>query len=656
MKVISREKREIYEFGGFRFDLDERTIERVDGPSVDALPEKTLQILALLVRRRGHLVAKDEILEQIWPDSFVEENNVEKRVSCLRQFLGKSENGGKFIETVRGHGYRFVGHVKVVEVSGAWLPETLRSPAAPQDDAPDLEFVAAIEHTPANGSGTMSDLGVRKIGRGGIVRLSVFFLLLAAGTVAAYLSYAWKTASSGGGTRSIAVLPFRPVNTANRDENYEIGIADALINRLSSTDGLIVRQLSAVRRYADLEMDPVAAGHEQKVDYVLAPYYQMADGKIRITGQLIDLATGKTEQSFDFVKDISGIFAMQDAVADELRNKLAVKFGAGPGGPTTKRGTNNEEAYRLYQLGMTLVARGGQVNKEEAIGYLDKALALDPDYARGWAGKAYAHAQNVWDLRGVPNREQIPKSFDAVQKALSIDPDLSEGHTVLCGNLLFFAYDFDRAETACRRAVELDPNSSVARLGYSRLLSCRGRFDEAFGEAKTAMDFDPASFVIQRQYANALFGLRRYQEAEEQYKRAISLNPKEYGPYDRLIRTLVAQGKEPEAFDCLIRWYEIRKEAPETIEGLKAAYTTSGWRGAVTELIRTIEARTTPNHYALAQWYATLGNKDKAFENLEKAYQERNLNMVLIRFADRHFDSLRDDPRFTEVVRRVDGT
>src|SRR3982751_2602120 len=126
MKAKLPGKREIYEFDGFRLDLDERTIERIDFQPLESLPEKTLQILALLVRSRGHLVTRDEILEEIWPDSFVEQNNVEKRVHKLRQFLGKTESGGKSIETVRGQGYRFVGRVNVVEVSGTWLPETLR--------------------------------------------------------------------------------------------------------------------------------------------------------------------------------------------------------------------------------------------------------------------------------------------------------------------------------------------------------------------------------------------------------------------------------------------------------------------------------------------------------------------------------------------------
>jgi DNA-binding winged helix-turn-helix (wHTH) protein/TolB-like protein/Tfp pilus assembly protein PilF len=648
----------IYEFGDFRLIPGEDLLLH-NGKQLTLNP-KAFAVLALLVENHGHLVQKSEIIDQIWEGAFIEEGVISKSVWFIRSVLGDTSKE-KFIQTVPRRGYRFVAPVTILNdpfrISSTMetISTGFRLPAPVEDAEPDAEFMPAKGHSAANAAAVATDIDAVSTGHSNLLRLSALILLLVAGATAAYLFYPRNTASEVGSIKSIAVLPFRPVNAANRDEGYEIGIAESLINRLSSTERLVVRPLSAVRRYADLELDPIAAGNEQKVDYVLAPYYQMADGKIRITAQLIDVKTGKTEESYDFAKNAAGLFALQDTVADELRSKLAVKFGTGSERPPTKRGTNNEEAYRLYQLAMTLVAKGGPVNIEAAIAYLDKVVTLDPNYARAWAGKAYSHTRRVWGPPGIPNREQIPKSLDAVQKALSIDPDLSEAYTVLCENRLFFEYDFDGAEAACKRAVELDQNSSVAHLASSRLLVSRGRSDEAFAEAKTAMDLDPASFVIQRQYANALYISGRYQEAEEQYRRAISLNPEEDGPYDQLIRTLDAQGKKSEAFECLIRWYEIRREGPERIEGLKAAYAVSGWHGAITELIRIIEARTTPNHYALAQWYATLGNKDKSLENLEKAFQERNLNMVLIRFADHHFISLRDDPRFIDLVRRIEG-
>jgi tetratricopeptide (TPR) repeat protein len=245
--------------------------------------------------------------------------------------------------------------------------------------------------------------------------------------------------------------------------------------------------------------------------------------------------------------------------------------------------------------------------------------------------------------------------MDALQKAISIDPDLSETQTALCDTRFSFEYDATGAEAACRRAVALDPNSSVAHLMYSRLLTSRSRFDEAFTEINTALDLDPASFNIQRHYANVLYHSRRYPEAEEQYKRVINLNPQNDGPYERLIRVLDAQGKQTEAFDYLIRLSEVHKETPEAIERLKAAYAKSGWRGALTERIRTAEAESNPDHYNLAGWYAALGNKDKAFENIEKAYQERHPLMMIFSVDLHYFDSLHDDPRYVDLVRRLGG-
>jgi len=459
-----------------------------------------------------------------------------------------------------------------------------------------------------------------------------------------------------GGVTRVAVLPLAAVDAQNRNPVYDLGVPEALILKLGADKHLAVRQLNAVRRYTDLNEDPVEIGKEQSVDYVLSGNYQIANGKIRVTAQLFDVATGKIEGTFTSDDDLSNSFVAQDSIANSIGNKLLARFGSAATDFKSKRGTSNEEAYRLLQLAMALVAKGGPANIESAIEYLDKAVALDPNYARAWAGKAYAHTRNVWDQRGVPNREQIPKLLDALQRALSIDPDLSEAHTVLCENKLFFEYDSKGAETACRRAVELDPNSSLAHLATSRFLNSRGRFDEAFVEIKAAMDLDPASFVIQRQYANVFYLSRRYAEAEEEFKRAISLNAEGNGPYDRLILTLKAEGKEAEAFDCLIKWYEIRKGAPETIEALKASYAASGWHGAVTELVKAIEARKDPNYYALAGWYAALGNKDKAFENLEKAYQQRNTNMMFIQVDNYNFDSIRSDPRFADLVRRIEGT
>jgi len=194
----------------------------------------------------------------------------------------------------------------------------------------------------------------------------VAFIVGAIG-IGLYLLYPRKTTSSAGGEKSIAVLPLKPIDTANRDEIYEVGIADSLIHRLSSTKGFVVRPLSAIRKYVDVEQDPIAAGREQQVDYVLASNYQLAGGKIRITAQLFNVASGQIEETYKSEKDVVGVFAMQDAIAGEVGNILQARF-ATESTPTAKRGKTNEEAYRLYLQGMYLYDRRSAADAQKGQG------------------------------------------------------------------------------------------------------------------------------------------------------------------------------------------------------------------------------------------------------------------------------------------------
>ena len=180
------------------------------------------------------------------------------------------------------------------------------------------------------------------------------------------------------------------MNTADRNVLYEIGIADSLINRLSSVEGFTIRPLSSVRSYADAPMDPISAGREQKVDYVLASNYQVADGKIKVTAQLYNVASGKVDDTFQSQQDIANVFSAQDAIAADFGKRLIERFNASTTRPTKARGTNNEEAYRLYQQAMYLIDKRRPENSKKALDYLEQAVALDPNYAQAWAGKAVA--------------------------------------------------------------------------------------------------------------------------------------------------------------------------------------------------------------------------------------------------------------------------
>src|SRR5438552_16191882 len=245
--------------------------------------------------------------------------------------------------------------------------------------------------------------------------------------------------------KSIAVLPAKAINPADRDEIYEIGIADSLILKLSSMKGFVVRPLSVMRKYAGGGQEPLAAGREQKADYVLASNYQLGAGKIRITAQLLNVASGQIKETYKSEKDAADVFAMQDAIASEVGNVLSARFGTTPSGRTAKRGTANEEEYRLYQPGMHILGKRTPADAKKAVEVLEQSLRLDPKYAQAWAGVAQAH-RSLGNFGGSNKQGESQKSIEAINKALALDENLAEAHTSLCGHKMSDEWDFDGAE------------------------------------------------------------------------------------------------------------------------------------------------------------------------------------------------------------------
>ena len=239
-----------------------------------------------------------------------------------------------------------------------------------------------------------------------------------------------------------------------------------------------------------------------------------------------------------------------------------------------------------------------------------------------------------------------------------MDENLADAHTVLCDNKMSYEWDFDGAERECKRAIELDLNSSQAHSAYSRYLNCRGRFDEAIAEIKTAVDLEPASLVNQRDYGVSLYYARRYTEAVAQLKRVIAMDEKFGTAYNWLVVALEMQGNYPEAFEWWMKMNALYKQDPEeAMQAYRAAYQSSGWQGLMLERARRCDAESFRPDYKGVYFqgaieHAKIGHKDKAFEYLEQSYQRRELWMSLLK-VEPGLDSLRDDPRFDELVKRV---
>jgi len=466
-----------------------------------------------------------------------------------------------------------------------------------------------------------------------------------------------KTLSRPDGKTSVVVLPLKPINPKDHDQLYEIGIADSLILKLGSM-GLRVRPLSVSRQYTDIKQDPLAAGREQQADFVLASNYELARGKIRVTAQLLNVANGQVEETYQSEeKDVANVFAMQDAIAGEVGNVLSARFPTTSRPRIAKRGTTNEDAYRLYLQGMYLFGKRTPPDAQKAVEVLEQAVRLDPNYARAWAGKAHVHLTIGSFGSGATMHDAYRKSVEAVNKALALDKNLADAHSALCETKMAYEYDFAGAGRECKRAVEADPNSSLAHLTYSRYLNGRGRFDEAISEVKTAIDLEPTSLFSQRSFGTSLYYARRYPEAITQFKRVIAVDKGFGTTYNWLVVALEMQGNYSEAYEWWMKMATLYKYPKEALQAYRAAYETSGWQGLLVERARRCDLESFKPDYKGVYFqgaveHAKVGQKDKAFEYLKASFQRHEKWLSLLK-VEPGLDSLRDDPRFDELVKRV---
>ena len=630
----------IYGFEDYRFDVGHLMLYR-RGEEVQLTPKQAETLLAL-VEQRGEIVSKDALMDRLWGDAAVEESNLIQNIYVLRKTLGSMHDGRPLIETLRRRGYRFNAEL---------TDHKHRSPVV--SAAIRLDSIAAVLDPVVSDvpTETVKNIRTRERATPKIIAGTAAIALLAILSVGAYFVFLSKPA--GPVNKKVAVLPLQAMDPADRHLLWGTGIADSLINRLNSARGLTVRPLSSVRKYNEIDPDPVAAGIEQKVDYVLASSYQLANGQIRVTSNLLNVATGKVEESYSSIAtDAANLFSAQDAIARDLGNQVLATLGSDAVEFRVKRGTGNQEAYGFYMLAMNLTEERGVEKVQRALDYLDRAVALDPNYAAAWAAKAHAH-RDVATHPGTDQHEEYRRSMAAISKARAIDPNLSEAYSALCHNKNRYEYDAAGAEAACRRALELDPNSSLAHKTYANFLYSRGKFDEAIGHIRTAMDIQPVSYRNQQIYALALYYARRYEEAEAQFKRLIELNPNHTHIHRRLIIALEQQGNESEAFEYFIKMLIIQKANDAILERYRTVHRTSGWRGVLIEQIKTAEADANPPSFDLARMYATIGDKNKALEYLEKAYQERSYLIAMLQIEPQ-LDPLRDDPRYADLVRRIE--
>jgi DNA-binding winged helix-turn-helix (wHTH) protein/TolB-like protein len=515
---MSHQPERIYEFGPFRLDAAERLLLR--DHEVIPLQPKVLDLLLVLVERRGHLLEKDELMSAVWPDTLVEEANLANNISILRKSLG--ENGQQFIETVPKRGYRFVAPVqeKAVEPAGIEDPPSQTMAVGVEQQAEPLSWPSAW------------DLGRWIRSRPGLIATLIILPLIgiAGLTISWYLRR--QPASPIVAIKSIAVLPFKPLNRSPDDEYLGLGLADAVITGLSGTGKIIVRPTSAVGRYTAPDQDPIAAGREQRVDAVLESSIWRSGDKVRVTARLLNVRDGVPLWSYQCEEFCTDIFSVQTLISERMAEALMSQLTGEKRARLTKHYTENREANRLYLQGRFYWNKRTEEGLKKGIEYFQEAIDKDLNYALAYAGLAdcYAILANFY---GDPH-ELFPRAKAYAARALEIDETLAEAHTTLAGIKFHDDWDWSGAETGYKRAIELNPGYATAHQRYSLFLICMGRTEESLARIKRALELDPVSLSINSSLGWRLYFARQYDQAIEHLQKTLEMDPNYPGTNERL--------------------------------------------------------------------------------------------------------------------------
>lgn len=633
---VTEETPHTYEFGDFRLDAARRRLlGRVDNQRVK-LTSKAFDTLLFLVRHGGVVLDKDELMRAVWPDTVVEENNLSQKISELRRVLGESHGENRYIVTVPGRGFSFVADVRAI--AGEQPPPGGAEAGMPTPAAAQGEVTPASPQPGRHAGGLRGRVWPAVI-------IGVFLAALGAGAL-----YLWRVRTStgaGGPVRSIAVLPFKSLVTEGRDEALELGMADTLIAKLSASRELVVRPIGSVRRYGGVEQDALAAGRELGVEAALDGTIQRSGDRVRVTARLLRVSDGRQLWAGQFDGTFGDIFAVQDSISERVMRGLALELTDQERQRLAKNYTENTEAYRLYLLGLFHWNKRTVSAFEKSIEYFQQAIAADPNYALAYAGLADAYAL-LAEYDGAPPRDAHPKAREAALKALSLDGQLADAHAAL-GLVLCDDYDFAGAEREYKRALDLNPRDATARQLYGNLLTYLGRHEEALAEVRRALEVEPLSLIINRSYGDYLLYARRYDEGIAQLEKTVNLDANFGSAHISLANAHWMKGEYAATVEEYSRYQEVsgrREQAALMREG----FSKGGWEGFVRTRLEDLRTSNTP--YEVALYRAALGEKDKAFAELEKSYEDREWGTVLLK-VDPRLDSLRSDPRYEELLRRV---
>jgi len=643
----------ILEFGRFRLDTRRKVLWHNSQPV--PMPLKELEVLCALVERSGELVTKNELMETVWAGSFVEESNLSRHIYLLRKTFRELGESEELIQNVPRRGYRFAGEVRDSEcnhedviIERRALTRTLIEEIQ-GGDSKDLDVV--------HGRPAKWAAGPRSVLQSlTYSRTLVLAATLIAVAIGGFGFWRYRNTNSPrvAKIKSIAVLPFKSISAGNENTHQGMGLADVLITRLSNIRELNVRPTSAV---INLDGDDaVNAGLKLKVDAVLEGTIYRAGARVRVTARLLNVSDQSPLWAAQFEKTTQDELKLQDEIALQVVDALALNLSGNEKTALTKRFTESADAYDLYLKGRYEWNKRNYQGLAEAERLFRNAIEKDPNFALAYVGLVDKLAMDN------PTAISADEKIHALERALELDPNMAEAHATLGFVRIFHYWDWGGAEVAFKRSIELNPGYATAHHWYATLLGIQGRTIEAKAEMKRALEINPLSHNFLTDMGQAHYFAREYDKAEEYCHKALENYPDfinahillqhihlQKGEYEKYVEETIRTARSHLSFD------NQTAEGKENLEKHFAREREDFRKGGIKGFIakRVLRAPLSSSTlYGRAWAYALFGEKEKALDDLEEAYSNKQFMLTFIK-AEPVFDSLRGEPRFNELLRKM---
>jgi TolB-like protein/DNA-binding winged helix-turn-helix (wHTH) protein/Flp pilus assembly protein TadD len=645
--------RVIYEFGRFRLDREAHLL--FSDEKIVALEPKAVEVLLILVEKRGELVPRKDLMSAVWPDTFVEESNLSSNISILRRQLGVTADGGDYIQTIPKRGYRFVAAVKqALDEPVLLVGQETASEAAPASETAN-PFHQSAGASEADATGPSTATVKNSVVQPRIAQAAAAGLLALVLTLLYLAGRHWRLAGSGAEAHieAIAVLPLENLSGDPAQEYFADGMTEALTADLAQIGALRVIARASVMQYKGTKQPLAQIAQRLNVEAVVSGSVLRSGKRVRITAALIRVASGQQLWAKTYERNLGDVLDLENEVARAISSEVQAKVTAQERTRLARNRSVNGDAYDAYLKGRYYYNRFTVDGFSKSIEYFEQSIKLDPDYAAAYAGLADALA-SLEQIGAAQSEDVHPKALEAASKALAMDDGLPEAHAAMAS---VRANDWERsaAEKEAQRAIALNPGFPLAHLYYSNMLRHLGRREESIAEARRALELDPLSPLTNEELADAFLSARQYDVAIEQYKKTLDLYPNQAAPRDSLGWAYVYEGKYDQGMEEIRKSIGLYGEDPSLSPEIAFIYGMTGRKGEAQKILNRLlsTSKKVPiaaHHFALI--YVGIGKKDEAFAWLEKAYEQHSPMMAWLE-VDQRFDSLREEPRFQDLMRRV---